>query len=217
MNSPRTIRLLNVTSTNLSITVHRYHARTQGSLRRGPALESMLIGRGQYVDVCTHFGVDLDEAHRLCDSSPEIRAFKRQGYLKEMLFPPVAVPDAPVTQVVVAPPVAVAVPTSATVEVKQSLPPAPLLDAVVTATTPVSAADLLLPLDVLLPPPPSAVEPEPEPEPKAAPSPDVMRAVREPSMDWSEGDLRAYAQRLGVDLTRAKSKTAVLRAIREKR
>ena len=39
-------------------------------------------------------------------------------------------------------------------------------------------------------------------------------SAREPSMDWSEDALRSYAARRGIDLSKAKSKTAVLRAVR---
>lgn len=203
MNSPKTIRLQNVTHTNLSFTVHRYRARTQGSLRRGPMLESVLISRGQYLDVCAHFGVDVDEALRLCDSSPEIRAFKRQGYLKQFVFPPDEVEPQPVVVVKAHAPIPVLA-ESVTAAPEVAAEPAPVAEVAVLEEVP--AVETAAP-EAAAPEVAEAVSVAPEADP---------RAVREPSMDWSENDLRAYARRKGVDLSRAKSKTAVLRAIREK-
>lgn len=51
----------------------------------------------------------------------------------------------------------------------------------------------------------------------AEPEEEAARVVREPSMDWSEDELREYAAARGIDVERAKSKTAVLRTIRNTR
>lgn len=201
MSSHKTIRLQNKTGNNLSLHLHQMQPRAAGSMRRGPMLTSILIGQGQYYDVCAQLGVDYDEAHRICQRSPEVQAFKHSNYLAEIHWPPHpgAPPVEQLTPVVeaVAPPV-------------EEETPAPLVE-----------------LTEVLDPDPTPAVGMPEPEmrqvqdteveaeaPAEAPAP---RMVREPSMDWSEEELRDYAAKRGIDLSKAKSKTAVIRAIREKK
>lgn len=94
-------------------------------------------------------------------------------------------------------------------------PPAPE-----AAPAPVAAPEAL-------PPPPPVVEVTPADAPPAdapladAPPQDAPPVVdntvvaQDPSIDWTEEDLRSYAAARRIDVAKAKSKTQVLRMIRE--
>ena len=165
--SAKTIRLLNVTPNNISLSLQQFRAPASPGIRRSIVMTSVLIRAGGFVDVCSLLRVDIEEAKAVVERSPEARAFCKSGALRAMYFPP---------------------------EPEAAPPPKPE------------------------PAPKPAPEPEPVVEPVVEPEPEPVAAegspLEEPSMSWPEAKLRDYASERNIDLTRAKSKTAVMRAIR---
>lgn len=187
MSSAKTIRLQNLTMTNLSVMLHELVPASRGSMRRGPALTPILIKNGSYYDVCEKHRCTLQEARDLIARSPEVQSLIRLARILVVEYPPEAppAPEPAVTEPVAPEPTV----TAEALVVEDAIESIEVTD-----------ADLELP----------AVDGQVAP---AAAVPDDAPAG-DPSMDWSEADLRAYAAAKGIDVTRAKSKTAVLRAIR---
>jgi hypothetical protein len=170
-------------------------------MRRGPTLTPILIGGGQYYDVCAMLGVSYEEAEDICRRSPEVQAFKRSRYLDVISFPPAAAAPAPV----VVPPTPTPEPAAAVSTPTPVTPTAVVVSGVDVTSEVISTAVTLPEAEPALAAPVADEVPVPAP-----------RVVREPSMDWSEADLREYARTRGIDVSKAKSKTAVLKAIRGK-
>jgi hypothetical protein len=199
--TPRTVRLLNATGSNLSLYLTQLRYPARGSLKRGPLLTPILIQQGRYYDVCAELGVTFEEAELIARRSPEVQRLKTRGLLVLEYPPPPAPPPAPAPEPAAAPsPPPEAAPAP---EPEPEPEPSPA-------------------------PPPPAPEPSPPPSPQGPPEnvdlpPPAEEPVlllgdarKEPSMEWSEDELRAWAHKHGVDVSRAKSKTAVLKAIRTK-
>lgn len=210
MSSSKTIRLQNLLpNANLSLYLHQPVAASRGSLRRGPTFTPILIRAGQYFDVCAQLRVSFEEAQMICARSPEVQQLKRTARLLEMVYPPEATtvvppPAAPAPEPapVAAPVHAEVAPASASAKAKLPAPTPPAAPPPV-APPPVETAPAA-PVEVL-----EAPTPVPEPE-----TPEAGRRLGEPSMDWAEDELRFYAASKGIDLSRARSKTAILRTIR---
>lgn len=196
MSSPKVtdIRLQNTSQTNLSLHLHQLRPASRGSMRRGPMLTPILIGAGGHYDVCSHLKCTLEEARRIVAHSPEVQHFARGNRLAIMDWPPADAPSSEPPQLV----------ENATATPAETPPPMP---------------------------PPPAPEPEPAPEPVAAeselvpemrelatedPTPIPGPATRkgEPNMDWAEDELRFYAMSKNIDISKAKSKTQILRSIK---
>ena len=179
--SPKPTLLLRATGrANVSLQLAQSRVVASPTLRRAVALTPVLVQVGKPVDVCALLGgVSVEEAGRILDRSPELRACEARGVIARSVFPPpiVETPPAPVAPVK---------------EPEPAPAPAPVLTA-----EPAAAAE---------------VEVVPTPEELIAPAVQAFRG--EPSMEWPEADLRAYAELRGIDVSRAKSKTAVLRRIR---
>lgn len=289
MSSSKTIRLQNTGLTNLSLHLYQLRPAAHGAMKKGPTLTPILIAAGRYYDVCSELGCSFEDAQKICDRSPEVRAFENSGRLARIIFPPPMPVGQPAEMFALPPAVVVSgVDVSKdviSVEVTPPPAPAPAPEPVLTPEA-VDAEHAFLVRAATGEPPAPAPTPDPEPEPElkydvflsgigsdqisvvrelrnalglslteakalldAAPravftgpkdaadalaatlaahgaSVEVVlegmtptapaRAVRrgEPSMDWAEDELRFYAEAHGIDISKAKSKTAILRAIR---
>jgi hypothetical protein len=234
MSSPsaRTIRLQNCTFGNLTVQLMRLHAPASPGLRRAVAMTPISIKNGEYYDVCKELGISYEDACDLIKKSPDVALFTKsfpqklhvvhwppppEVITQEMRDraagkhliaepPPVVTTTAPVPGaapiVVQAAPVPEGTPRSSpftsmlpTPRSNGAQPPAEAVPAPVQAQ-PVEQPNIL-----------DQLAPEPKVDPDAIP-------LTEPSMMWSEDQLRAYAAKKGIDTSKLTAKTAVLRAIR---
>ncbi|APU88867.1 hypothetical protein Rctr197k_037 [Virus Rctr197k] len=200
MSSSRTIRLQNLSpSANVSLMLHELVPAARGSMKRGPTLTPILIRPGQYYDVCTGLNVSYEAATDICRRSPDVQRLKHMSRIAEIVHPPLPVAVLPVEEA--PPPPALAPEPAPALAPEPELPPAP---------APAPAPDTE--------PSPPDDSPTPVPEPE---TPDEVTEPAfpggEPSMDWGEAQLRSYAEAHGVDVSRARSKTAVLRSIRSEK
>jgi len=207
MSSSKTIRLQNTGLTNLSLHLYQLRPAAHGAMKKGPTLTPILIAAGRYYDVCSELGCSFEDAQKICDRSPEVRAFESSGRLARIIFPP-PMPVGQAAEVFALPPQVVISGVEVTPPAPAPAPepsPAPALEAEHTFLARAAAAPELEP----------APAPELEPLP-LPPEPEPARTVRrgEPSMDWAEDELRFYAETHGIDLSKAKSKTSILRTIR---
>ena len=188
MSSPKTIRLQNTSaSANLSLYLHQLKPSALGSMKKGPMLTPILIKAGAYYDVCAELKVSFDEAQSICTRSPDIQNQSRRNRLLKIEWPP---PPAPAP--VAAPPASAPASAPESVDVDEPAPVA-VPEAPVAETAPAAA-------------------PEAVPMPEAAET--SLHRFGEPSMDWSEDELRFYAEAKNIDVSKTKSKTGLLRAIR---
>jgi hypothetical protein len=220
----RTLRLYNVGNTQLSFHLHRLSPKTAIRLRRGLTLTPIAIMPGQFKDVCKELAVDYAEAVRIVAQSPEAQAFKNSGRLLIREHPPL--PETLEKEAVVAETVKKARAQDAALNppdppnalpagvhrVREEVgldPEAPRMTRASTEKVETPAAAEEITKDDK----PAAVEAtlRPPEEAKAADEDDD----REPSMDWTEKKLREFAEARGFDLKRARSKTAILKKIRE--
>lgn len=237
-HSPRTLRLYNIDQSNrqLSFQLNVGLPKTASRLRRGATLTAVLIKPHGFYDVCASLSVDVDEAWRIFNSSPEAKAKQTSRQLLAREHPPSAEtlakegaarakaeaaaariaqlnpPDLPsavpagVDQVAAGlrgpnePPLPTQKGQPAVLDapVPQMPPPAAAAD----ASDETTADKTSTPLDEVVPPPPVSA------------TADENLLSREPSMDWSEADLRTYSAAKGIDLGRSGSKTQILKKIR---
>lgn len=164
-SEPTTLRLQNLSFSNLSLHLAQLTAPSAGSLRHGAQLLSIVIAQGHYYDVCAQLNISVNDARKLLASSPEVNAFRASNLIQVIEWPP----------------------------------PPEVAQAVVAPAIPAVVAEPVVPARIV------SVVPAPV---------ETAQAPSEPSMDWSEAQLRAYAKAQDIDVTHCKSKTAVLRVIR---
>ena len=219
--SPKTIRLHNTCQMDLSLQLHRDSTRFNPRLRRGMHVTNVKIARGHVFDVCQELSVSLDEARRIVAHSPQVQARRRSRHLLIRDHPPSEAnlaaeakttadrvasetataalnpPDAPDALPAGVNPQAVGLPASTPRQVHP----------------PTSAASLLS-VAASEPEPEDEDEPEaPEPEEEATPVAPVARDT--PSMEWSLRRLKRYANDHAINLDGARSKTVVLKTIKD--
>ena len=241
MNSPKpqkTLRLVNLLPTSqLSIALHHFRSPASPSIRRAVLLTPICIPPGGVLDLCHHLGVTYEEANRIVQQSPEVKAMAyARNALRIETYPPDPVVSAPapvVSQIMTAVAVPVALPevtAAPTPAPEQAVAPLPAVAppvATLQFTSPMAPGPVTapaVPVVPVVPVAPVAPSTVPVAAPMAAsalpanggaPAKRIL-VLEEPSMDWTEEKLRAHAVERGIDVAAMKSKTQVLRAIRGK-
>ncbi len=227
-HSPKpTIRLQNIAAGNTQLNLHLMRTRQKASpgLRRGVVMTPVHIMPGRYYDVCDELGLDIGEARRIVNPSPEVKAHVNAMRLMVREVPTTAEQAAEDAKIEAAR-------ADAAEKTAALNPPDP--PNAVPAGVDLEAAGL--------PPDTPKMTRPPETEPEAPPPSDddesegedtldegpgvtededeaeeepKTNTIREPSMDWTIEALRAHAEEHHVDLGRSTSKTAILKKIRK--
>lgn len=191
----QTLWLQNSTSSNVSLHLHQLRSPASPGFRRGMLLMPVNVPAGGHYDVCKGLGVSYDEAVKIVDASPEYHLHNKKGRIYKLPQPPIPQP--------------VAAPVLPTSEPESPFAADPAAQLGPRDDEP-AAADVTVPEDAET----TAAAGVPQGE-FLVPGPETAVPLSEPSMEWSEDQLRAYAEKKGIDVTKLKSKTAVLRAIRK--
>ena len=96
----KTLRLLNMTASQLSCNLQRVSGAATGRLRRGVVLTPILIAPHNYYDMCSALSLSYQDAVALMSGSPEVQAFIASGRLQALDFPPPPMPPPPPPPVV---------------------------------------------------------------------------------------------------------------------
>lgn len=220
LNQTPTFRLHNLSMTNLSINL-AYGSPNTGTMRRGlPTVTSIVVPLGGYFDVCFKLQITYDEAKRVLERSPELKTFERKGLVKVLDWPKDVESATPVGPTPT-------MPDGVTPATDQpELKPAPIVPPPEAPVFDMASVELDADPTEHIPTGDggggaAAVAAETStldaPNAGAGTAPVVATEVpmhREPSAEWSEADLRAFAERNNIDISKARGKAAVLRAIR---
>lgn len=224
LSAERTLWLQSATHMNVSLTLQHVRGVASPGLRRGVALTSVCVPAGGHVDLCRVLGVSLEEAKKILEGSPEYQLHRAKQRVYALEYPPLTAP--------VGPPVVVQAPPAPQDRTPRLVPvpsvtPEPVVaqvdgdgdgdededeDGAPVPTLPTELDGVSEPLgEMPLPPAPIGAVAD-----MAGPSDDaeVEIPLTEPSMDWTEEQLRAYAIARGIDVAKTRSKTGILRAIR---
>lgn len=220
--SPRTLRLHNLSQNDLSIQLRRNTNRFNPRLRRGMHVTNIKVARGSVFDVCKTLDVTYAEARSIIDGSPMVKARVRSTDLLVRDHPPseenlaaeakveaqqqeaqaktnaMNPPDAPGALPAGVPPSAVGLPDD-TPRMRHPPTSASKLFDVTPVAPEAAAVELAAEVEES-----AEVAPEPE-EP----------ADKTPSMEWSLRRLKNLAIEKGIDVDKARSKTAILKRIKE--
>jgi hypothetical protein len=186
---------------DLSFEIQHQRPAASPGLRRGITLTPVKIARGGTYDICEQLHVSFADAERL-RLSPQVILFERGQRLRvhkvmddgsvvdlSAVHSPLPDQTRPETS-----------PTTPTPEPVRPTPPAPVPKLV----------------DEPAPPPLEAKEEEAKEEPKVEGETQAIQFPEgDPTMDWSDADLRAFAAVKQIDISKAKSKTALLKTIRK--
>lgn len=209
--SPKTIRLVNTDPAGCDLSFEIQHSRPAASpgLRRGNImLTPVKIGRGGSYDICEQLKVSFEDAERL-RCSPQVILFERGQRLRvhkvmddgsvidlSAVHSPLPDQTKPETS-----------PTTPTPEPVRPVPPAPPPKLEEEPTAPVEDKDKDKDK-------PKDEKPKDKDEESGEP-PIIQFPEGDPTMDWSDGELRAFAALKQIDISKAKSKTALLKTIRK--
>lgn len=224
----RTIRLHNVDPgrSQLSINLAIYHQKTASKLRRGSHMHPIVIPAGRYFDMVKelgYLGIDYAAACEVVEHSAELRAHEQAKRLLIRHFPPTA------EQLIEEARVEARAKDAEEKTLALNPPDPPHAIPAGVARTVESLTELGLdadtPVQTRWPGPtlPEMYDDKPEDEfgqtfddstLEPAEPVEAPKSI-EPSMDWEEKDLRAFAAERGIDLGKAKTKTLVLKKIRD--
>ena len=221
--SPRTVRLHNTCQMDLSLQLQRDSSRFNPRLRRGMHITNIKIGRGRVFDMCKELDISFEEARRIAAHSPQVQARQRSRHLLVRDHPPseenlaaeavetakyekaVALtaalnPPDPVGSLPAGvDPRAVGLPVSTPRRVHPPISAATLLD-----VAPVASLETV----------PEDSDEDDSDEEETSDEPQLIE-VDVPSMEWSLRRLKRYANENDIDLDGARSKTAILKKIKD--
>ena len=234
MSPLRSLRIYNRDPSGRQISLHlqRWNpTASPGLRRRGAVLTPVLIPSGAFLDVCKQLGVSFEDAERIVKQSPEAQARKNAKHIlirEHPPFPETLEREAKERERLEAakkktaelnppdPPDAVPVGVNleaAGFDPNEAPPPRmtrhpdenralaeTLAEASVEGPGTGTEEELL------------AIPPE---EVTGSPDSEASEAIDQPSMNWTARRLKKYAEDNGITLGRARSKTTVLRRIRE--